>query len=55
MGVEPTTSQNSTVSVLRASLRTGDGAGSGSAQDMQKRARAGFGWPHDGQSGMPRV
>ena len=54
-GVEPTTSQNRTVTVLRASPATGAGVGSGAAQDMQNRARAGFDSPQDVHTGMRRV
>ncbi len=50
-GVEPTTSQKTTVRVLRVS--PDDAAtswGSGSAHAMQKRARAGFISPQTGQA-----
>ena len=43
--VEPTTSQNTTVTVLRTS-RERLVAASGAPQELQKRAPSGFSWPH---------
>jgi hypothetical protein len=50
--VDPSTSQNSTVTVFRASWSDGSSTGSGEPQDMQNSARAGLLWPHAGHSGM---
>ncbi len=41
-GVESATSQKTTVTVFRAPCGAGPSAGSGLAQDMQNRARAGL-------------
>ena len=52
-GVEPTTSQKTTVRVLRASPDEGArGCGNGSAHAMQNRARAGFISPQTVQAGI---
>src|SRR3990172_2373265 len=51
-GVEPTTSQKTTVTVFRAPGGAGSSRASAEAHDMQKRARGGLPWPQDAQTGM---
>jgi hypothetical protein len=54
-GVEPATSQKTTVTVFLAPWGPGPSTGSGPAQDMQNRARAGLLWPQAGHTGIGAV
>ena len=53
--VDPTTSQKSTVTVFRTSRDEAGAAPSGAAHELQKRAPAGFSWPHCAHSITIRV
>ena len=53
--VEPTTSQRSTVTVLRTSRAVPSAVGRGAAHAMQNRAASRFCWPHCLQVGINRV
>src|SRR3954452_11443012 len=53
--VKPTRSTNRTLTILRSSRAAGRASASGAAQALQKRAPAGFSWPHAGQVATDRA